>query len=158
MKNIINKIKKQLENKKVLSEIERIISASGDNDISLEFSDIETVLSHEGISLMGVGEGKGEHAAEEAIKQAIEFALFDEIALGDASGVLVHFSVHMDFPIMQIAQAMEFINEEVDYDADVIFGVTSELSVSEEYVKVTLILGGVHKINIRENILLSLKK
>jgi len=56
-----------------------VILASGDNDINLDFADLHTVMCHRDLALMGVGEYQGEHAAYEAIKNAIESPLLDNM-------------------------------------------------------------------------------
>ncbi|MFA6395050.1 MAG: cell division protein FtsZ, partial [Sulfurimonas sp.] len=71
-----------------------MILASGENDINLDFADLQTVMSHRGLALMGVGEYKGENAAYEAIKNAIESPLLDNMSITGALGVLVHFNTH----------------------------------------------------------------
>ncbi|OHD87920.1 MAG: cell division protein FtsZ, partial [Sulfuricurvum sp. RIFCSPLOWO2_12_43_5] len=82
-----------------------VILASGDNDINLDFADLQTVMSHRGLALMGVGEYKGENAAYEAIKNAIESPLLDNMSVNGALGVLVHFSMHPEFPFMELSAA-----------------------------------------------------
>lgn len=83
-----------------------VILSNGDNDINLDFADLKTVMSHKGMALMGVGEHEGENAAYEAIKAAIESPLLDNVSINGAMGVLVHFYMHPNFPMMEINDAM----------------------------------------------------
>jgi len=55
-----------------------------DGTINLDFADLQTVMSHKGMALMGVGEHKGENAAYEAIKAAIESPLLDNMSINGA--------------------------------------------------------------------------
>jgi cell division protein FtsZ len=122
-----------------------VILSSGDNDINLDFADLKTVMDHKGMALMGVGEHEGDNAAYEAIKSAIESPLLDNMSINGAMGVLVHFNIHPDFPTMEIYEAMNVINESADDDADIIFGTSTDETLSPEYVKITIVATGFEK-------------
>ncbi len=119
-----------------------VILSSGDNDINLDFADLQTVMSHRGMALMGVGEHQGENAAYEAIKAAIESPLLDNMSINGAMGVLVHFHMHPNFPMMELNEAMNVVHDSADVDADVIFGTSSNESLPEDYVRITLVATG----------------
>jgi cell division protein FtsZ len=119
-----------------------VILSSGDNDINLDFADLQTVMSHKGMALMGVGEHEGENAAYEAIKAAIESPLLDNMSINGAMGVLVHFSMHPDFPMMELAEAMEVVHESAHDDAEVIWGTSTDATFPENYVKITIVATG----------------
>ena len=122
-----------------------VILSSGENDINLDFADLQTVMSHKGMALMGVGEHEGENAAYEAIKAAIESPLLDNMSINGALGVLVHFNMHPDFPLMEISEAMNVIHESAHEDAEVIFGTSTDESIAQEYVKITIVATGFEK-------------
>ncbi len=119
-----------------------VILSSGENDINLDFADLQTVMCHRGMALMGVGEHQGENAAYEAIKAAIESPLLDNMSINGAMGVLVHFNMHPDFPMMELSQAMVVVEESADEDADVIFGTTSDSTLPIDYIRITLVATG----------------
>jgi len=122
-----------------------VILSSGDNDINLDFADLETVMSHRGMALMGTGEAQGEGAAYDAIKNAIESPLLDNMSINGAMGVLVHFSMHPGYPMLEIGDSMDIIYDSVDEDADVIFGTSTDTSLAEDYIKITLVATGFEK-------------
>jgi len=122
-----------------------VILSNGDNDINLDFADLQTVMSHKGMALMGVGIHEGDNAAYEAIKAAIESPLLDNMSINGAMGVLVHFSMHPDFPIMEVYEAMNVVNESADDEADIIFGTSTDESLAENYVKITIVATGFEK-------------
>ena len=122
-----------------------VILSSGDNDINLDFADLQTVMSHKGMALMGVGEHEGENAAYEAIKSAIESPLLDNMSINGAMGVLVHFKMHPDFPLMEISDAMNVVHESAHEDAEVIFGTSTDDDIAENYVKITIVATGFEK-------------
>jgi cell division protein FtsZ len=122
-----------------------VILSSGENDINLDFADLQTVMSHKGMALMGVGEYEGENAAYEAIKAAIESPLLDNMTINGAMGVLVHFKMHPDFPLMEISDAMNVVHESAHEDAEVIFGTSTDETIEPNYVKITIVATGFEK-------------
>lgn len=122
-----------------------VILSSGENDINLDFADLQTVMSHKGMALMGVGEFEGENAAYEAIKAAIESPLLDNMSINGAMGVLVHFKMHPNFPLMEISDAMNVVHESAHEDAEVIFGTSTDETIPENYIKITIVATGFEK-------------
>ncbi len=122
-----------------------VILSSGEYDINLDFADLQTVMSHRGMALMGVGEHEGENAAYEAIKAAIESPLLDNMSINGAMGVLVHFNMHPEFPLMEISDAMSVIHESAHEDAEVIWGTSTDDNIEPNYVKITIIATGFEK-------------
>ncbi len=125
-----------------VSGISNVIISNGSNDINLDFADIKTVMGHRGMALMGAGKCTGENAAYEAAKKAIESPLLDNVSIDGAKGVLVHFYMHPDYPLMEISNAMEIIQENADSDAYVIFGTTTDESYKVDEIKITVIATG----------------
>jgi cell division protein FtsZ len=122
--------------------ISKVILSHGDNDINLDFADVKTVMSHRGLALMGAGYATGTNAAYDAAKQAIESPLLDNISIDGAMGVLVHFDIHPDYPIMEIGEAMSIVEESADEDASVIFGTTTNENMEIDEVKITIVATG----------------
>ena len=122
--------------------ISKVILSHGDNDINLDFADVKTVMSHRGLALMGAGYAVGENAAYDAAKAAIESPLLDNISIDGAMGVLVHFDIHPDYPIMEIGEAMNIVEESADEDAAVIFGTTTNANMEIDEVRITIVATG----------------
>jgi len=122
--------------------ISKVILSHGENDINLDFADVKTVMSHRGLALMGAGYASGKNAAYDAAKAAIESPLLDNISIDGAMGVLVHFDIHPDYPIMEIGEAMNIIEESADEDASVIFGTTTNTNMAPDEVKITIVATG----------------
>lgn len=119
-----------------------VILDSGDSDINIDFADVRSIMSHRGLALMGVGVSEGEEAAQEAVKNAIQSPLLDDISINGAKGVLVHFKIHPDCSLFEISEAMEIVREAIDEYADVKFGTTTDASIENNRVEVTLIATG----------------
>jgi len=127
---------------RAVSGISNVILSRGEHDINLDFADVKTVMSHKGLALMGVGEANGPSAAYEAIKNAIESPLLDSMDIKGAMGVLVHFHIHPDYPILEISEAMGIVEDNADEDAHVIFGTTTDETISPDEVKITIVATG----------------
>jgi len=122
--------------------ISNVILSHGANDINLDFADVKTVMSHRGLALMGVGESQGNSAAYDAAKTAIESPLLDNLSIDGAMGILVHFHIHPDYPLVEISEAMDIVEENADEDANIIFGTTTSESIPLDEVKLTIIATG----------------
>ena len=122
--------------------ISNVIISHSASDINLDFADVRTVMSHRGLALMGVGHASGQNAAYDAATEAISSPLLGDISINGAQGVLVHFKIHPDYPLFQISEAMSTIEEYADEDASVIFGTTTDESMGEDEVGITIVATG----------------
>ncbi|HIO95896.1 MAG TPA: cell division protein FtsZ [Campylobacterales bacterium] len=122
--------------------ISNVILSHGANDINLDFADVKTVMSYRGLALMGVGESQGSSAAYDAAKTAIESPLLDNLSIDGAMGILVHFNIHPDYPLAEISEAMDIVEENADEDASIIFGTTTSEDIPIDEVKLTIIATG----------------
>ncbi|NPA28638.1 MAG: cell division protein FtsZ [Epsilonproteobacteria bacterium] len=127
---------------RAVSGISNVILSKGEHDINLDFADVKTVMSHKGLALMGVGEATGPSAAYEAIKNAIESPLLDNMDINGAMGVLVHFYIHPEYPLLEIGEAMTIVEDNADEEAHVIFGTTTDPNLAPDEVKITIVATG----------------
>ncbi|MDR1007788.1 MAG: cell division protein FtsZ [Campylobacteraceae bacterium] len=112
--------------------------------INVDFADVQTVMSHRGKALLGVGESTGTDAANDAVRNAIQSPLLDDMSINGALGVLVHFYAHpKDCPLRKLQEAMNIVYDAAKSDeADIIFGITTDESIKEGYVRVTIVATG----------------
>jgi len=122
-----------------------VVLSCGESDINADFADIRTIMEHKGRAILSIGEGVGDDAAVEAIKNAIESPLLDNLSIDGAMGVLIHFTINPNFPLTQIQNAMDIIYDSAHEDADIIFGTTSNENLAENEVKITLVATGFEK-------------
>ena len=90
--------------------------------INLDFADIQTVMAEMGKAIMGTGEAEGPSRALDAAEAAISNPLLDDISMKGARGVLVNISGGLDLTLFEVDQAANRIREEVDNEANIIFG------------------------------------
>jgi len=125
-----------------VSGISNVIISHSNSDINLDFADVKTVMSHKGLALMGVGKAEGQNAAYDATLQAISSPLLGDISIKGAKGILVHFTTNPNYSIIQISEAMNYLEDYADEDAYVIFGTTTDENIPEDEVSITIIATG----------------
>src|SRR5579859_1027553 len=92
--------------------------------INLDFADIRTVMSEMGKAMMGTGEAEGPRRAIDAAEAAISNPLLDEVSLKGARAMLINITAGMDIALFEVDEAVNRVRNEVDPDANVIFGST----------------------------------
>lgn len=109
--------------------------------INLDFNDIKTVMSEMGQALMGTGEAEGERRAIMAAEMAISSPLLDGISMAGARGVLINITGGDDMTLYEVDEAANRIREEVDPDANIIFGTATDPSLGEK-IRVSVVATG----------------
>src|SRR3954447_2696431 len=92
--------------------------------VNLDFADVRTVMSEMGGAVLGTGEGAGERHAVDAAEAAISNPLLDDVSMKGARGVLVNVTGGPDMTLFEVDAAATRIREEVDPEANIIFGST----------------------------------
>ncbi len=92
--------------------------------INLDFADVRAVMSEMGKAMMGTGESEGETRATEAAEAAISNPLLDDVSMRGARGVLINITGGSDMTLFEVDEAANRIRDEVDPDANIIFGST----------------------------------
>ena len=90
--------------------------------INLDFADVRTVMTEMGKAMMGTGEATGEDRALMAAQNAIANPLLDEVSLKGAKAVLVNVTGGLDMTLLEVDEAANAISEQVDAEANIIFG------------------------------------
>ncbi len=92
--------------------------------INLDFADIRTVMSEMGKAMMGTGEAEGERRAVDAAEAAISNPLLEDVSMKGARGVLINITGGLDMTLFEVDEAANRVREEVDPNANIIFGST----------------------------------
>jgi cell division protein FtsZ len=92
--------------------------------VNLDFADIRTVMQEMGKAMMGTGEATGEKRAIEAAEAAISNPLLDDVSLKGARAALINITGGADMTLYEVDEAANRIREEIDSDANIIFGST----------------------------------
>jgi len=110
--------------------------------INLDFADIRTVMSEMGKAMMGTGEAEGENRAMSAAEAAISNPLLDEVSMRGARGVLINITGSKDMTLFEVDAAANRVREEVDSDANIIFGSTCDESLKGR-IRVSVVATGI---------------
>ena len=87
--------------------------------INLDFADVQTVMKDKGIAHIGIGTGKGDDKASEAVKMAVESPLLDTTISG-ATHVIIN--VSGDISLADASDAASYVQELAGDDVNIIFG------------------------------------
>src|SRR3990172_6285370 len=92
--------------------------------INLDFAHIRPVMTQMGKAMMGTGEAEGENRAVAAAEAAISNPLLDDVSMKGARGVLINITGGLAMTLFEVDEAANRIRDEVDPDANIIFGST----------------------------------
>ena len=106
--------------------------------INLDFADIQTVMRDKGIAHIGIGEGKGDDKAMEAVQQAVSSPLLETTIQG-ASHVIIN--VSGDISLMDANDAASYVQNLTGEDTNIIFGALYD-DKEADYVRITVIATG----------------
>ena len=110
--------------------------------INLDFADIQTVMKDKGIEHIGIGSGRGDDKALEAVKEAVASPLLETTIQG-ASNVIVN--VSGDITLMDASDAADYVQELAGESASIIFGAMYDDTKSDECT-ITVIATGLHNV------------
>ena len=110
--------------------------------INLDFADIQTVMKDKGIAHIGIGSGRGDDKALEAVKEAVPSPLLETTIQG-ASNVIVN--VSGDITLMDASDAADYVQELAGESASIIFGAMYDDTKSDECT-ITVIATGLHNV------------
>ena len=96
--------------------------------INLDFADVQTVMKDKGIAHIGIGEGKGDDKAMEAVKMAVESPLL-ETTISGASHVIIN--IAGDITLADASDAASYVQELAGDDVNIIFGAMYDESKSD---------------------------
>ena len=116
-----------------------IITTPG--DINTDFNDIKAIMEGAGPALMGIGIADGDDRAAIAAKQAVNSPLLD-VSIGGAKGILFVVASSDDLGIMEVQEAAKVINESVDKNAKIIFGMMRDEKLKKGHIRIIVIATG----------------
>ncbi|MDP2258267.1 MAG: cell division protein FtsZ [Caulobacter sp.] len=109
--------------------------------INLDFADVRTVMTEMGKAMMGTGEASGDDRALMAAQNAIQNPLLDEVSLKGAKAVLVNVTGGLDMTLLEVDEAANAITDQVDPEANVIFGAAFDPAL-EGSIRVSVVATG----------------
>lgn len=110
--------------------------------INLDFADIRSVMQEMGKAVIGSGEATGDHRATEAAERAISNPLLDDVSMKGAKGVIINVTGGYDMTLFEVDEACNRIRDEIDADANIIFGSTFDDRL-EGQMRVSVVATGI---------------
>lgn len=110
--------------------------------INLDFADIRAVMAEMGKAMMGTGEAQGERRALDASEAAISNPLLDDVSMSGARGVLINITGGADMTLYEVDEAANRIRDEVDPEANIIFGSTYDEKLNGS-IRVSVVATGI---------------
>ncbi|MBE5852357.1 MAG: cell division protein FtsZ [Lachnospiraceae bacterium] len=110
--------------------------------INLDFADVQTVMKDKGVAHIGIGTGKGDDKASEAVKMAVESPLL-ETTINGASHVIIN--VSGDITLTDASDAASYVQELAGDDVNIIFGAMYDASKSDTCT-ITVIATGLDEV------------
>ena len=121
-----------------VQSIAELITVPG--EINLDFADVQAIMKDAGPAWMSIGYGVGENRSRDAAHQAISNPLL-EVSVDGATGVLFNITGGSDLKLSELHEAAEVLQEVVDPNCNIIFGMTTDPRMENE-IKLTVIATG----------------
>lgn len=110
--------------------------------MNCDFADVRTIMKDSGVAHMGIGIGKGENAAQDAVHAAIESPLLETNITG-AESVLLNITGGSEFSLVDMGEVSGIVRDMVSEEANIIVGTAMDENLKDE-IKVTLIATGLN--------------
>ena len=107
--------------------------------INLDFADVQTVMKDKGVAHIGIGVGKGDDKALEAVKMAVESPLLESTITGATHIIL---NISGEISLTDADEAAEYVRSLTGEDVNLIFGAMYDESMSDG-CKITVIATGI---------------
>jgi cell division protein FtsZ len=109
--------------------------------INVDFADVQTIMSNQGLALMGTGVASGPNRSVDAALAAIRSPLLEDVEIHGAMGILINISGGSGLTLHEVNAASNVIGDEAHEDANIIFGSVIDEDAGDE-VRITVIATG----------------
>ncbi|MBL8511931.1 MAG: cell division protein FtsZ, partial [Betaproteobacteria bacterium] len=109
--------------------------------VNVDFADVRTVMSENGVAMMGSAMASGPDRAQVAAERAAASPLLEDVNLTGARGVLVNITASKSMKLKEVHEVMNTIRTFTAEDATVIFGSVIDESMGDQ-LRVTIVATG----------------
>jgi cell division protein FtsZ len=109
--------------------------------VNVDFADVRTVMSENGVAMMGSATASGTERAQMAAEQAVHSPLLEDIHLSGARGVLVNITASHSMKLKEVHEVMNTIRTFTAEDATVIYGSVIDEAIGDA-LRVTIVATG----------------
>ena len=115
-----------------------------DGMINVDFADVRTLMSENGMAMMGSATASGADRAQKAAKSAMSSPLLEDVDLSGARGVLVNITASANFTMREYKDVMGCVRSVAADDATVIVGQVFDENMGDA-LRVTIVATGLGK-------------
>ena len=94
--------------------------------INVDFSHIRRLMKIGGGAFMSIGHGKGLTKAQNAVDQALDHPLLEEISIDQAAGIIANFTGGEDLTLFEVSEVLNQLHTRVGDQAEIVFGITND--------------------------------
>ncbi|NLF52487.1 MAG: cell division protein FtsZ [Leptolinea sp.] len=110
--------------------------------INVDFAHVRQMIQSGGVALLAIGQGEGDEKARQAVERALHHPLLDSVPLDQATGIIVNFTGGEDLTFLEVADAMENLQNRTNSRANIIPGIITAPQMHDR-VQVILIITGI---------------
>ena len=115
-----------------------------DGMINVDFADVRTLMSENGMAMMGSATATGTDRAQKAAKSAMSSPLLEDVDLSGARGVLVNITASTSFTMREYKDVMNSIRSVAADDATMVVGQVFDENMGDA-LRVTIVATGLGK-------------
>lgn len=108
--------------------------------VNLDYADVKAIMTNGGVAAIGVGASDTNNRVEEAVKGALSNPLLD-ISYKGATGALIHVAGGPEMTLDEISRVGEIVTENLDPEANVIWGARVDENMKGKLTVMTIITG-----------------
>jgi len=108
--------------------------------VNLDFADVKAIMTNGGVAAIGVGSSDTNSRVDEAVKGALSNPLLD-ISYKGATGAMIHIEGGNDMTLDEVSRIGEVVTENLDTDANVIWGARVSEDMNGKLTVMTIITG-----------------
>ena len=108
--------------------------------VNLDYADVKAIMTNGGVAAIGVGSSDTNNKVDEAVNGALSNPLLD-ISYKGATGALIHIAGGPDMTLDEINKVGEIVTENLDTDANVIWGARVDDDLKGKLIVMTIITG-----------------
>jgi cell division protein FtsZ len=109
--------------------------------INVDFSHIRRLMKIGGGAFMSIGQGKGLTKARNAVEQALEHPLLEEISIDQAAGIIANFTGGEDLTLFEVSEVLNELHDRVGDQAEIVFGISNDVRMQGRAQVILVITG-----------------
>ncbi|MHA2358019.1 MAG: cell division protein FtsZ [Candidatus Heimdallarchaeaceae archaeon] len=110
--------------------------------VNVDFADTKKILRRSGPAVIGVGRGKGENRAIQAITNALSNPLLD-IDVTSSTGALVNVKANKNISMTEVDTVTTMITDQIHPKAEFVWGCNIDGSIPDDELSVTVVIAEV---------------